>query len=509
MELDITKIHYREISGRGEAYDHLKEARRKFEVRLRSDAATLEDILSFVLLIDHTGYETIPQSVGMQWLGKNPQRFQEIVGDVDAFIEAVYEMVENYKDQDNEHGSTATGLKHWFFSLLLNYHQLMILLSPTWRELYISEIYTTCGSCNSSWITNAVMLGIPRRTIAKAIYDRLVNTEVDPRYNTHTSFHDFLQHGRTTDSTPTLITLRNLGGGGLNPWKDKSWEENIEAFRKNPVYRFEEIEEIVARRNKAVAEGKTFPVTHDPYWASGRDRSPEAMWRRHFESFKPWDIMSNEELFEALSVCAEKVPSATIAQMDNIKARLGETSTAAIMTKAVEGTNSLGRISDHVLKSLPFPTRKRLVERLKPPKYHYEEKSIAQFVFTILTELPKRDREEFWGKTIEPLVKKIKAPILYKAWRQLDLEEKDVEITLRRRLDAEGYLMGNITMGRHPKGGIQWGVKIGRTLYVKSRDQHRYFPKEGDPVMFRQKGFQLTPYVMAVNFIPVMKDIDN
>ena len=140
----------------------------------------------------------------------------------------------------------------------------------------------------------------------------------------------------------------------------------------------------------------------------------------------------------------------------------------------------------------------------------YLHKATAQFLFRIVVELHQTSRKEFWDKVINLVLKDVSSPILYCAWRQLKLEERNVEITLRNGLDKDGYLMEPIVKGTHPKGGVQMMVEMNpRNRFVQERGSHRYYPQAGDLVIFKpDSGCQLTPYVRAVHFIPVMKDTD-
>lgn len=464
------------------SYRGLDLADEAWKARLASGTATRDDLVVWILTIDDAGYETIPGSMGMQWIWNHPHEFAELVGDVDEFILELLEQVDAAIADSHEGTARETDISHlrwWFFKSFPCKRELMTLLSPTMRELWVSEIYTRFGANNNGWIDSVVRLGVPRQVIAAAILKRLGDIE-DPR--------DFLEYGHSNRSSQPWSALWSLG----------ITREEMDRLRpqiqQDPSVGLTEIE-------RRLAAG-TIPREGDFH---------------SFHDFHLWDVLTNEELYQALLVCAEKSPNRTMAIMDDaeVKCRLTLEQVDRLVTSIMRKLTSLHGLTLEMLeRHLTLSGREILARQLVPVKADYLGKMTAQFLFKVLCELPKNKREAFFWDVIVPVVGEVNPIRLYTAWRQLELNERDLEDTLRDKLDREGYAIGTIREGTIPsgkrQGQRQWYVEIRGVRYVCDSDLHRrFYPKAGMEVAFSfERAHWLVPNRVAVVVMtPIMEDI--
>lgn len=500
--VDTGALREREIRGTGAAYDTLAAARKSFLDQIKDGTATATTMLNFVMLIDDVGNEVIPSSEGMAWMWHNADRFAEIVGDVDVFVEAALRVFDQAQARQLPYEESARPLAHWFFRSFPCSAELMALLSPAWRERFVRELVPRFGPDNNSWIAAAIQNGVPRHVVAQAILTRLRNVKVE-RGIAH-SMMNFLRYGtqdRHDGSSPVPSTLRRLG--------EEFDGRRYNALARDPSDGWETIERIVRERMAAIEEGQrvpTRPYELFMYFHLHETPSEAEKWRRCFDGLDEWAALTNLELEEALLICAEKDPEQTVVYREKMLRRLDPDAVDIIIADAMGRLASISGVPDAEIARLTLAQRKRLAERLQPAHERYVHKATAQFLFRLVVDLPAADREAFFLGTVERVLKEASVPALYAAWRQLELEEPDLEATLRRWLVEEGYRIGKIVARPHPKGGTQMAVEIGRYRYVQERGSHRYFPAVDDEVLFPHEGRHLTPMVIAVNFIPVMKD---
>ncbi len=501
-----------EISGRSNAYDQVKKVGEAFKTMVFMGEVTPTDIVNHVLTIDNAGYETIPTSIGMAWIIQNPDEFKSVVGDVDAFVLdlAVILMEADSLDKNNPMTRAALQLRHWFFPRFICSWRTMRLLSPAMRERFVREFYPIWGANNNLWISAALQLGVTRQTIAEAILNNLRETVV--QRGMANDVDDFLEYGagyRPGNENPVKMTMRRLLVTITN--------EMLETLDHDPIPGIEAIELIVKNLETVIARGETWNTAFNPPWLIPTDdHSPEAMWSYCFAEITPWWALSTAELVSAMTICAGKLPGKTIAALEFVAMSRGITQEdqVKILHAATSVMTSLDGVSVDTLSKrlLPLQDRVALARRLEAPaaSYHWIVKPTAQFLFRIVCDLPREEREAFWVEVVEPKFHDASPSTLYCAWRQLELEERDIEVTLRQWFYETGYVMGTIIQGRHPKGGTQWQVELDGHRFVQSRDQHRYFPKAGDEVIFLPRcGTFLTPNVTAVTFVPVMQDVQN
>lgn len=495
-------------------YDEIEKVREHFQTLVDLSSATIEDVLNHILTIDNAGHDTIPCSMGMDWIHRNPNAFREVVVNVDRFVTLVLE-VANWAQKmqeragDRVHPTIAAGLdlgREFFPSFIMSW-RLMRLLSPTMRESFVNEFYPRWGATNNLWITAAFQTGVPRSQIASAIIERLRAVRVER--GMANDVDDFLRYGAGdhNDQAAVIVTMRRLG---LEP----TARAQVEEIMNNPLIGFDKIEAMVKEREDALERGEQWEPRSEfsPSWLNhDADRSSEAMWSYRFAELKPWLVLSRHELMEALEVCAGKMPGATIAALDtNYSARrLGYAEHRRVTQAAILNMTEMDGVNQEVLsRRLELVERIQLARQLEAPKETWGAKPLAQFLFKIVYDLDEGERWEFWSQVVKPALENVDASTCYRAWRQLKLENRDIEYRLLQWLEPEGWWVGKIKCIPHPKGGTQKGVPVGDEIFVQARDDHRYFPTEGDEVLFKPlNGRRLSPCVTAVYFTPVTKDV--
>lgn len=465
------------------SYDDIRAKREEFQVKVADGSVTTVDLIWHILTIDDID---MPQSLGMDWIRNNPTEFAGIVGNVDAFLEEVLRLAELDLESDDTEVKAwdgLHGLRYWFLRSFIGSKDLMALLSPAWRVRYVRDIYPRIGAHTMSWISTAVLSGITRDTIATAILQRLRRVEINK--GVVNDVEDFLRYGGGHDlhAAPIHAAL----------WRLELSRDGMQILRPqietDPSAGFPEIE----RRLHVGVKPREDRILGG------------------FPEIPPWFALSNTELAEALRICATKAPAQTlqILRDERVRPRLQPADEDAIVTMATQRMDTIMGVSLETLEGLlDLTDREALARQLKPVQEHYLHAPTAQFLFRIICELsPYEARRRFWQEVIVPVLKPASAAAVYKAWRQMQLEEDDVESELRSRLDEEGYILSTIRRGSH-QGKVQWFVDVRGTRYVQDRYEHRYFPTEGDLVLFKPtSGHRLTPTVMAVTFIPVMKDV--
>lgn len=465
------------------SYDAVRTARAEFEDKVEDNSATRVDLIRYILTIDEAGYETIPTSMGMQWIHRNSQSFQKLVGDVDSFLEHALDLAKVSRTDDVEDIEFMDGLhalRYWFLRSIICFKELMGLLTQEWRETFVRDIYPKVGASNSTWISAVVLCGVPREMIAQAILKRLEHVKVEK--GMANDVEEFLRYGGGgVHDAPIHVALRSLG-------VQLGMIEGLhEAIAQDPTAGFTKIEQHIRMgiQPKETAFGG-------------------------FPEIPPWFVLNNDELAQALQICAIKAPAETlnILRDERIKPRLKDADVDTIVTLAYRLMTSLSGVNISTLERLlTFWEREELARQLTPVDAHYLHKTTAQFLFQIVLELsPRAKREEFWESVVVPVLKSVPTSTLYCAWRQLMCDEDEIEQTLLRWLDEEDYAIGMICKRPHFRGGMQMCVDDGLTRYVQAHGNHRYFPKKGDLVLFKRDGHPLTLKVVAVNFIPVMKD---
>lgn len=159
------------------SFEELEQARAQWQEKMDSGTATHENLVEWILTIDNdAGSETIPTSMGMEWIAENPQAFQSLVGDVDVFVLGLGERYEEAVESMDPHNDLRE-LGVWFFRPFLCMRELAPLLSPQMREAWVAQIYPHLGAINDLWIDNVIALGVPRDIVSAAILQRLENVQ--------------------------------------------------------------------------------------------------------------------------------------------------------------------------------------------------------------------------------------------------------------------------------------------------------------------------------------------
>ncbi|PJA45668.1 hypothetical protein CO174_01905, partial [Candidatus Uhrbacteria bacterium CG_4_9_14_3_um_filter_50_9] len=262
----------------------------------------------------------------------------------------------------------------------------MALLSPTMRELWISEIYPRFGASNDGWVSSAIRLGVSRQIIADAILKRMRETDMAPA---------FIEYGYADRPSQPWSALWSLGVS-----RDQM-DRLRPQIQQNPSIGVNEIE-------RRLAAG-TIPQENDFH---------------SFYGFHLWDVLTNEELYEALMVCAEKSPNRTLKAMDleEVKRRLTLEQIDRIVTAILTKLTSLEHLTlETVERHYTLSGREIIAHQLKPIKLDYLSKMTAQFLFKVLCEMQKGKREAFFWDVVVPVVGDVSPVRLYSAWRQLEL----------------------------------------------------------------------------------------
>lgn len=503
MQIETQNVTHQWISGRGESYDRLNAARDAILAKIEDGTAKPEDMLSFALLVDDCGYEVIPQSAGMPWIMANPTKFTEIVGDADLFMQAAlhaYDTACEQKAAQTDFESPLLSLPHWFFQGFIQSAELLTLLSPQWRERFIHELYPRFGSWNNGWINAAIMAGVTRQVIAQAIIERLRRTQV--RHGMANDVHDFIEYGiGDRHSAPIRSTLHSLGiavsrGSDL-----------YNRILSDPTHGFDLIHQEVLACLTSLKAGDGYTHQNEPFTMNLRKYTETEKWHYCFGDFKPWDMLTNQELSIALAICGSKAPNKLMGARVQMERRLPSAAVDAHIAQAILGLESLDRIPEDELKRLDARTRKALAKRLDLAHTpHYATRHTFSFLLRLVVDL-EGEGEAFFREVVAPTLTENTISTAFIAWRRLGLSHPQLEDSLEYRLDQAGYWYGTIEQGRHPKGGTQMLVHHGHLKMVQARGHHRYFPSEGDLVLYRVDGHYLTPRVVAVYFTPIMKDV--
>lgn len=124
---------------------------------------------------DSCGYETIPESVGIAWMLRNPEAFGEQIDDALAFY--------------REH------LDNYYIAAILRSKDLFELISEGERVRFMRDViarHTTDGR----WVRTVIEAGVPRADVAGAILDKLRATDVDlSKSGIDFLSYEFLEYG--------------------------------------------------------------------------------------------------------------------------------------------------------------------------------------------------------------------------------------------------------------------------------------------------------------------------
>lgn len=379
-------------------------------------------------------------SIGLSWIKDHYAAFRAVVQDVEAF----------FRDRFAAIGPVEN---------ILGIPELMADPSVD-RSALVRDLYVSQGSYGTRWVSDALRFGVGRDTLRQAIRKHLERVPaIDEQDNSYTTFHDFLRHG-IGDATVTMSYDRQMRMSA------------DELLRELPA----------DAREKYALDPDT-----------------------------PWGVFDDVEFLEVMLLCAFKAPALTLQSRRRLILRLQPEQVQEICLQAAENLTSVGGQSLGDLRLLPLEDRLDLARRLKIKPGSHASEDTARFLIDLIVQLGNPLGRKFYDE-VGPTLDQIGAMTLWHTWRkqyevggQQHMSWLDEE--LKRRLMVDGYAFGTIEEGiyrdRHGRSNKQWRVRVGNTIYVQDRSQHRYFPRAGDRVLFRPgSGARLTPHVVAVMFYP-------
>ena len=359
-------------------------------------------------------------------------------------VDAFMESVFVRYDSANKE-SPARSLGKNFFRLFICNGELTGLLSTEGRDRLVEFFYPQFGSQNGGWAQNVSDAGVGALTIANAILRRLRTNVIDWIVD-----EEFLQEAEKDD-------------------RDRCTVDECVPKGHHEHQKIREIREDIRSRGFA--------------------------------------RLTDDQKREAFLLCAEKDPVQMIDMRQAMSRCMTDEEVNAVIREGMDMLTSLSGIPEDELGRMSTEERRRFTQRLVPVEAHSPglATSTATFLFRLIVDLPAEEREAFWKNQIDRILGKAYSTSVYSAWRELRLDEPKVEAALRRWLDEDGFLVGTIGRFPGPKGGSQFAVRVGQFLYVQGRNNHRYFARDGDVVMFHREGRRLTDGVIAVNFLSVLK----
>lgn len=246
---------------------------------------------------------------------------------------------------------------------------------------------------------------------------------------------------------------------------------------------------------KFVSEGvNQFPATcdHDNEHAMRR-------WEEFNQAHPgPWSVFKNEELEQLLYCCCWNAGKEIIKARGALNARLGEETTDRLCDEAVKHIDDLVHLELNQLLDLPFATRWRLANRIKPEAY--QGNLVARFIISVVMDQVISAGVVLLGNArteVITLLNKVPgAPTLYAAAHSLGREVPGwLEAILSDRLTNDGYIKGRVKEGtyfntRAQKTLSQKQLRHGNILYVQDFRQHDYSPRVGEEVVVCEKNAQ-------------------
>lgn len=448
------------------SYDELGRIRDQLDEAAANGTLTAELLGEAVDTIDDAGYETIPSSVGMDWIWRNSKALAENISDVPGFFRA---------HLDN---SYITGAIHS--------EELLRLIPEEEREQFVREVLFRHTPANNGWVEAAINAGVSREAVAEMVLEKLRRSQVISGVWTFIE-HDFLEYG--AGRVERASSLRDFLQHRLAPGEA---ERIAGEMQQTPG---------VERVGTSLAAGMSL-LDDDPW-----------QWR-FAEEPTLWSVLDDEQFVEALRICIGKSPNLlfsgrrvneTITLTQKLRMRLSPEQLEAVLMEAagklesLDGVNldELDRLSPTVQLeiarrtgggSLDFVVRLALMLGFKNCGYELCEEFSEQFA----SGHSATNYRRLWGK-------------LQKAEHKVMASH--IEERLLKRLEADGYVLGQATEGKYFNRKLgrecsQMQVRDERETYVQDRYQHRYHPAEGDWVLFDKRGHQLTPRVVSVIFIP-------
>lgn len=453
-----------------------------WHAKVESRQVTYNDIWSQILTIDMGSANCDPVSVGMSWICRNPSVFVEIVGDVNAFIEATIQRALAPKINNFDAGSS---LGHEFLAPFVNNGELMKLVPQPFRQQLPRRILTNWQPVNNNWLQVAVRNGVPRSEISLILTSRLLREAAcDPPGWFVSSF--LRNEGRPIRHSNLWDALRKLGVS----------QEQIN----------QDLSPISETMPHMVIDLLVEKFAGAPKEIDLNDRS-------FYMELSPWWLLSNAELFELMDALATKCPQEVIACRWHLEQRLGDERATTLISKALTGIKSIKNVPLPFLNALPLARRLEIAGGLESGKG--TDDTTIRFLLCILTELEEVPAgETFLNDHLRRVCGDEMIASLYKHWRRMKLDRPWIETRLHAAFEAYGYRLGTVERGtrtdkRTGRVTRQEQVKIGDVICVQDRFSHRYSPAVGDLVMVDTNRISqwLTPTVAMVYFTPIFKDV--
>lgn len=235
----------------------------------------------------------------------------------------------------------------------------------------------------------------------------------------------------------------------------------------------------------------------------------------------PWSMLSDEQLNQAAQICARKAPSSVLMYLGKLGLRLSKEKVAALRVLAVQHLPSVCGLSLSTVQKWPSDLQQIVFDRLvveltTPCEESRGRENVVHLVIYWLLQKDHVEAQKLFGQ-IKPSLDRMDACMVYRNARpqlkallpegQNETHEvaKWLGNQLWDRLWAAGYILGQVVVGRNPRGEVQYQVVHNGFTYVHDRFAHRYWPSEGDLVIFSsERASFLTSTVRLTTFVPVV-----
>ncbi len=401
-----------------------------------------EDALSRAVWLYDDSAEYIPESVGTNWIIRNPLTFSDQIVYVEGFL------------RDHFSAPHCT-------ELILLYPKVLSLIPGRRREAFIRDAYLKNGARNMGWIRAAMRTGISPKAISAMIKDRLAPLPAIEHGSTiHTPFHEFFDSA-IVRVRPPMVNV-------------------AESFRQLP--RAEQAASPAPERIWEFEPDTTWNVlTDEDFLAIARlcaEKAPKLTLQHR------WDLavkLPPQQVQEICVAAAERVPTLLHQNLEDLQLLPLDVRLRMARRITVPPCGNEAVVTGKFLVDL-------LLNMDLPEAIAFHE----QIADTLHAINPTTLYRCTWKQRLQPKIGRT-AEWLNGVLRD-DLNFAGCFIGII----GEGQY-------RDRQGSVrrQWQVRDHGLTYVQDRHQHRYLPKRGDIVLYRPKaGKRLTPGVVAVMFIP-------
>lgn len=372
---------------------------------------------------DFAGGDVIPDCMGTTWLqGKHVHAFAAMVGDAETFF--------------RQH------MHRYISDILFNTEVLKLIREDRFAQ-FVRDVLHASNPANECWLESVMDAGLPKPTLAQMILEKLRNTHVDLRY----SMADFVRS-----------SFARYGAQFELDW-----------YRRTPY----------------------LPSRQTTYWS----------------------ILSDEQLFEALDICDQKAPGILFYEnnlllglqarfiglsQDEEATKAGRQIITGLLVKYADKLTSLAHVSYDVFDMLPPAKQVELVRKFDG----------GNTVYLVHAAMAALDWDLF-DKYVAALALKDKdnyAHVLINVQRVLQPTGVSLPIDHAAHPDERIKLAGHITevlesnarwagfilgVVRKQRGDSYVTDTTNNWTYIHDwmaadRAPNRYFPQEGDYVMFRR-----------------------